>query len=80
MMDKLLWPAHLSADYTLENMSGLTTRLRWPPGRCGCVAGLAGVQKSNGRIGVAIYWLGLVTVSNFTPLNRILADRFIICP
>ena len=31
-------------------------------------------------MGVAIYWLGLATVSNFLPLYKILADRFYYLP
>jgi len=81
MMDKLLWPAHLSADYTLENMSGLTTPLA-----LALLVVVVALQvwlafrSQTGALGVAIYWLGLVTVSNFTPLNRILADRFYYLP
>ena len=39
------------------------------------------ISKSRmGALGVAIYWLGLATVSNFVPLNRIVADRFYYVP
>jgi tetratricopeptide (TPR) repeat protein len=81
MIGKLLWPVHLSADYTLENVSGLSAPL--------ALAILAGVVLLQGwlaakcrlgALGVATFWLGLVTVSNFVPLNRILADRFYYLP
>lgn len=80
MMGKLLWPTQLSADYTLENISGLTT-----PVALVILAIVVSFQgwlawrSRLGALGAAFYWLGLVTVSNFTPLNRILADRFTIC-
>jgi len=81
MIGKLLWPTHLSADYTLENFSGLST-----PASLLILAVVIALQvglacKSRvGALGVAIYWLGLATVSNFVPLNRILADRFYYLP
>lgn len=81
MMGKLLWPTQLSADYTLENLNGLST-----PASIVVLATVLSLQawlisKSRmGALGVAIYWLGLATVSNFVPLNRIVADRFYYVP
>jgi Flp pilus assembly protein TadD len=81
MMGKLLWPTHLSADYTLQNFSGLSI-----PASLLILAVVISLQvwlisKSRlGALGAAIYWLGLATVSNFVPLNRILADRFYYVP
>jgi len=81
MMGQLLWPTHLSADYTLENMSGLTTPLA-----AAILVLVVSLQASLaaksrlGALGVAIYWLGLATVSNFVPLNRIFGDRFYYLP
>jgi protein O-mannosyl-transferase len=81
MMGKLFWPTQFSADYTLENLSSVSTPLAlvillvmvllqiW----------LAGKSRM-GALGVAIYWLGLATVSNFIPLSRILGDRFYYLP
>ena len=81
MMGKLLWPAQLSADYTLENISGVSTPFALAILFVVVVmqAWLAGKSRM-GSLGVAIYWLGLVSVSNFIPLNRILADRFYYLP
>jgi len=81
MMGRLVWPAGLSADYTLENLGGLSTPLA-----AAILVVVVGLQiwlarKSRlGALGVAVYWLGLATVSNFIPLNRILADRFYYLP
>jgi tetratricopeptide (TPR) repeat protein len=81
MMGQLLWPAHLSADYTLENLPGLPV-----PGTLAILVVVIALQvwlarqSRTGALGAAIYWLGLATVSNFTPLNRILADRFYYLP
>jgi tetratricopeptide (TPR) repeat protein len=77
MMGKLLWPTQLSADYTLENLGGLTTSFALAILIVVVLlqAWLA-VKSRIGALGVATYWLGLVTVSNFMPLYRIMADRF----
>lgn len=81
MMGKLIWPVHLSADYTPENIgvihapqadAVLTVVL--------LLQGWLAAKSRIGFLGVAVYWLGLATVSNFIPLNRILADRFYYLP
>jgi protein O-mannosyl-transferase len=80
MMGKIICPASLSADYTLENV-GLSS-----PIALAILAVVLSLQawlamKSRiGAMGVAIYWLGLVTVSNFIPLHRIVGDRFYYLP
>ncbi len=81
MMGQLLWPAHLSADYVLEDMSLPTT-----PVAVTIVlvvislqAWLA-VRSRIGAMGVAMWWIGLSTVSNIVPLYCILADRFYYMP
>jgi Flp pilus assembly protein TadD len=81
MMGKLFWPTGLSADYTLENVAGISTRFALL-----VLAVVISFQvwlaaKSRiGALGVAFYWLGLATVSNLVPLHRILADRFYYLP
>ena len=81
MMGKLLWPEQLSADYTIEDIAGLST-----PVAAALLAIVVALQawltmKSRlGALGVAVFWLGLVTVSNFVPLYRPLADRFYYLP
>jgi len=81
VMGKLLWPVQFSADYTLENLSGLTAPLAWAILVIVLLLQVWLASKSRiGALGVALYWLGLATVSNFIPLNRILADRFYYLP
>jgi tetratricopeptide (TPR) repeat protein len=81
MISQLVCPVHLSADYTLENLTNLST-----PEALGMLITVLLLQtrlaaKSRlGAMGVAFYWLGLMTVSNFVPLYRILADRFYYLP
>ncbi len=81
MMGKLLWPMQLSADYAPADLIGPPTYLSLMI--LGVVVALQVwlVSKSRmGALGVAIYWLGLATVSNFIPLNRPVADRFYYLP
>jgi tetratricopeptide (TPR) repeat protein len=81
MIGKLFWPANLSADYTIENAAGIST-----PVALVVLAVIIAFQiwLSRGNrlaaFGVAIFWLGLATVSNFMPLYRIMGDRFYYLP
>ncbi len=81
MMEKLLWPLQLSADYTLKNMGAPSTPIALVI-LIAVVLLQAWLACKNrvGALGVAIYWLELATVSNFIPLNRPLADRFYYMP
>jgi len=81
MMGQLLWPVHLSADYSLENMDGLTTPLALAILVIVVLLQTCLAAKSRmGAVGVAMYWLGLATVSNFIPLYCGMADRFYYLP
>jgi len=81
MMGKLLWPMHLSADYTLENLSWISTPQALAAlGIVVLLQGWLATKSRMGALGMACYWLGLATVSNFMPLNRFLADRFYYLP
>jgi tetratricopeptide (TPR) repeat protein len=81
MMGKLIWPVHLSADYTLNDTSGVTLPLALAAlAFVGLFQGWLATKSRMGALGVATYWLGLVTVSNFEPLYRFLADRFYYLP
>ena len=81
MMGQLLWPAHLSADYTQQNLGDLST-----PFAIAVLVIVVGLQawlafkSQTGALGVAMYWLGLATVSNFIPLYLPMADRFYYLP
>lgn len=81
MMGKLVWPTHFSADYTLSNADGLPLELAL---LILAVVGIAQIwlalRSPLGALGVCTYWAGLLTVSNFVPLFRILADRFYYLP
>jgi tetratricopeptide (TPR) repeat protein len=81
MMGKLIWPVQLSADYTMGNTAGLSTPLALAVLVLVVTLQAWLAAKSRiGALGVATYWLGLMTVSNFIPLHRILADRFYYLP
>lgn len=81
MMRQLLWPTQLSADYTLEDIGLPPTPLAMAI--LLVVVGLQGWlarQSRIGALGAAMYWLGLVAVSNFIPLFCVVADRFYYLP
>ena len=81
MMGKMAWPSPLSADYTPENIHGLTTGFALIVLLVVVALQAWLAMKSRlGALGVATYWLGLVTVSNFIPLYRFLGDRFYYLP
>jgi tetratricopeptide (TPR) repeat protein len=81
MMGKLIWPMHLSADYTPVDQIGPPTSLALAILAVVIVLQSWLLRKSRlGALGVAIYWAGLATVSNFVPLYRPLADRFYYLP
>jgi len=81
MMGKLCWPTPLSADYTLENLDGIAAPMAWIILIVVLLLqGWLSTKSRIGALGVAVYWLGLATVSNFMPLYRIMADRFYYLP
>jgi len=81
MMGKLALPDSLSADYLVEDVAHFST-----PISLAILLVVLSLQgwlswKSRlGALGVAFYWLGLATVSNFIPLYRPMADRFYYLP
>jgi tetratricopeptide (TPR) repeat protein len=81
MIGKLVWPTGLSADYTLQSFDGLSSSVAVIA--LGVVVALQ-VQLARasrlGAMGLAVYWLGLATVSNLVPLYRFLGDRFYYLP
>ncbi len=81
MLGKLCWPTGLSADYTLDDMPlpSLPVAILVLALVVGFQGWLA-VKSRIASLGMAIFWLGLATVSNLMPLNRILADRFYYLP
>jgi Flp pilus assembly protein TadD len=81
MMGQTLWPTHLVADYTLVDLNLPST-----PVALGILAVVISLQSwlacrsKIGALGVATWWFGLATVSNFFPLLWFLADRFYYLP
>ncbi len=76
-----VWPLQLSADYMPENL------LRIGLGPALGVLAVVGVAqvalawKSRlALLGAAVFWLGLAPVSNFIPIYRPMADRFLYLP
>ncbi len=81
MMGKLLWPVQFSADYIPVDTIGPSTF--YALAILAVVLLLQGwlaFKSRMGALGVAIYWLGLATVSNLVPLYRPVADRFYYLP
>jgi len=81
MMGKLLWPMQFSADYMPGDVSGISFSFALLV--LLVIVSLQGWlawKNRMGALGVAIYWLGLATVSNFIPLYRPMADRFYYLP
>jgi len=81
MIEKLFWPMQLSADYTPQNIAGLSV---FASDVMFVLIFLFQIWLAlKGRIaafGVILYWLGLATVSNLVPLYRIVADRYYYLP
>ncbi|MFV0338264.1 MAG: hypothetical protein ACK5LK_08500 [Chthoniobacterales bacterium] len=77
----IFWPFGLSADYTPQNVIWIT--LSWAIFWLFVVlvAQILLARKSRlAAFGSVIFWLGLVPVSNFLPMYRPLADRFLYLP
>ncbi len=77
----IFWPTGLSADYVPQNVGTLS--LPWV---IGILLGflifqaLAAWKSRLAALGVAVFWLGLVPVSNFVPIYRPVADRYLYLP
>lgn len=81
MMGQLIWPTHLSADYTLHQAGMPSIWLALVILTAVLMLQIWLITRSQlGALGVAIYWSGLLVVSNFVPLLRFTADRFYYLP
>ena len=81
MMSKLVWPVQFSVDYRLEEVTGLATSVALViTGIVLLLQAWLAVKSRMGALGVAIFWLGLLTVSNFIPLFCAVADRYYYLP
>ena len=68
MLGKLVWPSSLSADYTIDDVSGISIPIAAVIFTIVIVLHAWLAAKSRlGALGVATFWLGLATVSNFIP-------------
>ncbi len=77
----IVWPAHLSADYTPASIRSLTL-----PAALTVMILLLAWQTWTSRgkraalLGVAVFWLALIPVSNLVPIYRPAADRYLYLP
>jgi len=76
-----LWPARLSADYMPQDLGGITiSRALFGLGLFLVFQAFLSWKSRLALLGSVIFWLGLAPVSNFIPLYRVLADRFLYLP
>ena len=81
LLTLIFWPVHLSADYTPQNIWWITLWAALPV--LAAFVALQGWLAWKNRVaafGGAIFWLGLAPVSNFIPIFRPMADRFMYLP
>ena len=78
---RIVWPADLCADYngySIRNLQFLGALLS-----VGLFCGLqivAGMRNRLVILGIAVFWFSLLPVSNFIPIYRPMADRFLYMP
>lgn len=81
LLANIAWPTSLSADYMAQNIAWISLSAA-----LGVLTAVVGLQiwlafKSRlAALGALVFWLGLAPVSNFVPLYRPLADRFLYLP
>jgi tetratricopeptide (TPR) repeat protein len=77
----LFLPFGLSADYVAPNVLALSKGAAWSIlGGFLIFQGLAAWKSRVAAFGAAIFWLGLAPVSNFVPIYRPVADRYLYLP
>ncbi len=81
LLGLIFWPLHLSADYVPQNVRGITLA----PALAVltvfvALQGWLACKSRTGAIGGFLFWLGLAPVSNFIPIFRPIADRFMYLP
>lgn len=77
----LFWPTGLSADYVAQNVRALSTAAMVAILAVFLLAqGLAAWKSRIAALGLAMFWLGLAPVSNFIPIYRPVADRYLYLP
>lgn len=77
----IFWPASLSADYVGANVLSFPAAGAWIVLLAFVAAQLVVAWKNRlGALGFALFWLGLAPVSNFVPIYRPVADRYLYLP
>ncbi|MEO8825832.1 MAG: tetratricopeptide repeat protein [Chthoniobacterales bacterium] len=81
LIKNIFWPFQLSADYVPQNVAWITL----PAAIATIVVFISaqigiGWKNRTAFFGAAIFWLALAPVSNFIPIYRPLADRFLYLP
>jgi len=81
LFSNAIWPTHLSADYVPQNVAWIT--LPWALAALALLLAVQAALSLKSRLalfGALMFWLGLAPVSNFLPLFRPIADRFLYMP
>ena len=77
----IFWPFGLSADYVPANVAWLSLPVALIVlALCLGLQGLLGWKSRLALFGTAFFWFGLAPASNFVPMFRPLADRFLYLP
>lgn len=78
---QLAWPGGLSGDYMPSHIADISPTTGWMVLAIVVALQIALSIKSRlACLGSALFWLGLAPVSNFLPLFRPMADRFLYLP
>ncbi len=78
---QMAWPHNLSADYMPSHIAGIAPAAGWTVLAFVVTVQIALSLKSRlACLGTTLFWLGLAPVSNFIPLFRPMADRFLYLP
>jgi len=81
LLKSIFWPFGLSADYVPQNVAWLTLPVALPVLAVFLsLQFLLGWKCRMALFGAALFWLALAPVSNFLPIYRPLADRFLYLP
>lgn len=81
LLTNIFRPLHLSADYVPQNVMGITLA----PALLALLLflllqGLASWKSRTAFFGAAVFWSALAPVSNFIPIYRFAADRYLYLP
>jgi len=81
LIRSVFWPFGLSADYVPRNIFVLSKGELWVILGLFLVFQILAAWKSRlAALGMAVFWMGLAPVSNFIPIYRPIADRYLYLP